>query len=46
MSDMKRNELLKWVENAFGKIDLPLFSPDNILEIIQVDQKILRRIFQ
>jgi len=37
-------ELQKWIDSAFGKFDMPLFSPGNIFEVIKTDQKILKRI--
>ena len=41
---MKETELSKWIVSAFGRIDEPFFSPSDILEVIKVDQEILKRI--
>jgi len=41
---MKETELSKWIIFAFGRIDEPFFSPSDILEVIKVDQEILKRI--
>lgn len=41
---MNEDELQKWINYALGTIDAPRFSPNDILEIIKVDQHILKRI--
>jgi hypothetical protein len=41
---MDEEELLKWINYAFGKLESPFFSPQNIFEVIKIDQEILKRI--